>query len=135
MSTNYAKRQPLDANGNVYTNSPPPFLALQRFADEDGSVSSVITLNDSTTVIEVEAVTSAALVKWIATSDTQASVVSTQANANYDVIVPAGTLRRLVVPQETAGTASIVGAGVQAGTYRRVAYKNMGTGSVLTAEY
>lgn len=135
MSTNYAKRQPLDGNGNVYTNSPPPFTAFQRFSEENASVSSVVTLTDNTTVVEVAAVGQAAVVKWIAASDTIASVISAEGTANYDVIIPSGMLRRLVVPQETAGTSSIVGLNKQAGLYNRIAYKTVGIGSVLTAEY
>jgi len=114
---------------------PAPVLALQRFSDENAAVSSVISLTDRTVQIEVAAVGSTGFLKWIPTTDTQASVVVGAVNPNYDHVIPAGTLRRFVVPQETQGVSSISGANVMNGLYRRVAYMSGGIGSILASEY
>jgi hypothetical protein len=66
----------------------------------------------------------------------RASVVASGAGANYDHFIPTGTVRRFVVPRETAGlTAGNVGS--INGLYNRVAYINAGptAASVLYMEY
>lgn len=136
MSQNYAKDLPKDKNSFLIPDSPPPYVANEQYTFENGSVSSVITLTDATTLLQVMAVGTPAVVRWVASTDTQGSVISGPGStANYDAIIPVGMVRNLAVPIERIGTSSIVGAGVQAGTYRRVAWKNTGIGSIMAVEY
>lgn len=135
MSFPYANRIAQDKGGTPMQEFPAPVLALQRYSDEVANVSSVITLTDRTVQLEVAAVGSPAFLRWIPTSDTQASVVVGVTSPNYDHVIPAGQLRRFVVPQENQGTSSISGANVMNGLYRRVAYMTSGAGSVLASEY
>lgn len=133
---NYAKSLPRDRNNEPMQEYPAPALALARNAAENATASSVITMTDNTTAIEIEAQTVAAVMRWVAASDTQASVVSAASGANYDHVIPVGSYRRFVVPIETGGaTPSIVGANVANGLYKRFAIKSIGVGSVLTAEF
>lgn len=135
MSNTPYRALPVDSFGTPSQGSPPAVLALQRFSDENASTSSVVTLNDNTTVVELSATLIPAVYRWVASSDTQGSVISAEGTANYDGIIPADTVRRLPIPIERAGTASIVGLGVQSGLYRRIAWKSVGVGSVLSVEY
>jgi hypothetical protein len=109
--------------------------AIVSTASENATASSVITVNDNTTDLEVAAVGATGFVKWISRTDTTASVIASAGTANFDVIIPAGTVRRLVIPRESMGTASVVGANVQNGLYNRVAYKTAGIGSILATQY
>lgn len=135
MSINYAKKLPRDSGNEPMQDFPPNVLAVQRYASENASVSSVITLSDNTSSIEVAAVGGPAVVKWIAQGNTNPSVFSAVATANYDHVVPANLVRKFVVPIERQGVSSIVGINVQAGLYNRVAVKSIGVASVLTSEY
>lgn len=128
---NVTKPLAIDRNGAPIQNGSPDGVALVARYSDNGAVSSVITMNDNTTLLEVSATGTPAIVRWVPSTDTAASVIST----NYDVIVPPNTLRKLPVPHETTGTSSIVGLGVQAGLYRRYAWKNIGAGSVMSNEY
>lgn len=114
---------------------PSPAISLQSRNAENATASSVITLNDNTTLMEIAAVGAPAAIRWVATTDTQASVVTVIGTANYDHIIPSGTYRKFVVPQEVIGTSSIVGLNKQSGLYNRIAYKTIGVGSILSAEY
>lgn len=115
---------------------PAPFLAVRRITSENATVSSVITLNDNTTSIEIAAIGAAAAIKWIATSDTAASVISAAgATSNYDHVIASNTVRRFAVPQETRAITSIAGANVMNGLYQRVAWKTTGVGSIMSAEF
>lgn len=137
MSIQYARALSYDKNGAPIQSGPPNIVAKQRYSSaETSSASSVITLTDNTSILEIEASGAPAVVRWIATSDTQASVVSAPgATANFDAIVAANTVRKFVVPIETQGTSSIVGINKQAGLYNRVAIKSTGSGSILAVEY
>lgn len=110
--------------------------AIVTTLSENATASSVITVNDNTTDLEVAAVGATGFIKWIGRSDTTASVVSSVGGANWDVVIPSGTLRRLVIPRETGGAgASVVGANVSNGLYNRVAWKTGGPGSILATQY
>ncbi len=139
MSKNYAIPLPTDGLMNTMQNYPSPKIANAQYASENGNISSVISLNANTTTIEIVAVTAPAVIKWIATGNTGASVVATVAGANFDHTVVIGESRRFVVPIETYPTASVLatqaGANLRNGLYQRVAIKTLGTGSVLLAEY
>ncbi len=72
--------------------------------------------------------------KWIATSDTQASVTT----GNWDNSIPPNYYRSFAVPIEKIGvTGSIVGSNVLNGLYKRVAFIAHGAppASVFTAQY
>lgn len=135
MSQNYAKALPRDKGGEPMQEYPAPALALARYSRENAAASSVMTFTDNTTAIEVAAVGGTAVMRWVASSDTQASVVGGASGANYDHVIPTNTVRRFVIPVEGQGTSSIVGMGVQAGLYRRVAVQTTTVASVLTSEY
>lgn len=132
---NYAKGIPIGNNGAAMTNLPAPFKALATYSSENATASSVITMNDNTTAIELGANGSAAVMRWVASTDTTASVVSAASGANFDHFIPSGTYRRFVVPVESMPQTSIVGANKQNGLYNRYAYKTIGAASVLATEY
>lgn len=131
----YATPVPNDSAGNDIQGAAIPQPAIVTITSENATASSVITLNDNTTDLEIAAVAVTGFVKWIGRSDTTASVIAAAGTANYDVVIPANTVRRLVVPRETMGTSSIVGANIANGLYNRVAYKTAGIGSILTTQY
>lgn len=131
----YANNIPNDVAGNDVQGAAMLVPAIVSMTSENATVSSVITVNDNTTDLEVAAVAATGFVKWIARSDTTASVITVAGTANYDVVVPAGTVRRLVIPRETQGTSSIVGANISNGLYNRYAIKSAGIGSILSTQY
>jgi hypothetical protein len=138
MSQPYAKMIPVDKGGNSLQDFPPANVALQRDYSENNGTSSIITLNASTTNLEVGCQgASGAVIRWIAVGDTQASVISAVGStANYDHFIPIGTVRKFVVPVETRGmSSSVVGANAQAGLYARIAVKSVGIASVITTQY
>lgn len=134
---NYAKELPRDKQGAAMQEYPAPFRPNARYSSENATASSVITLTDDTTEVEVGAQGGAAVMRWVTAADTQASVVSIAGStANFDHFIGSGTVRRFVVPIALSTVqASIVGINVQMGLFRRVAVKSIGTASVLTSEY
>lgn|SRR3990167_3961418 len=136
---NYAKNLPRESGGEALVNQVPAVLAQARYASENSSASSVISVTENTTEIEVAAVGNAAVVKWITTSNTNPSVISAAGTANFDHVVPIGAFRRFIIPKETSGLAtgasSISGLNTTNGLYRRVAIKSIGIASVLLSEY
>lgn len=138
MAQNYAGGPPTGNNGVPLYQSPAPFKALKQYYSGNGGTSSVITLTDNTTAIEIGAQGAAVLMRWVSIADgtgANSSVIST----NYDHVIPAGTVRRFALPIEqqnnAQGYSSVVGQRVAYGLYARVAYKNEGTGSVFASEY
>lgn len=132
----YSKGIPNDKAGNPLTENQVPYKALVSIVSENATASSVITLNDNTTDLEIVAVGSPVFISWVSRSDTNASVVSSVGGqANFDNVIPAGTVRKFVVPIERQVAASIVGANIANGLYNRIAYKSGGIGSVLTTQY
>lgn len=111
------------------------YVAKAVTSSENAATSAVITLNDSTSTLEVAAVGGPAAIRWIPVANTNPSVITIAGTANFDHIIPTNTMRRFAVPQETMGVTSIVGINKQAGLYNRVAYKSIATASVLTTEY
>lgn len=133
---NYANSLPRDESGEAMQEFPAPKLSVRRFVSENATTSSVITLSDQTSGLEIAAVGGTGFIKWVATSDTEASVISIAGGtANYDHVIPAGNVRRFVVPRETAAITSVAGVNISEGLYRRVAWKTGGVGSILAAEY
>jgi hypothetical protein len=136
MSNNYAKAQPLDRNQNYLMGYPAPASALASYG-ATVAASSVITLTDNTTVLEVTAAGGAGVaIKWISTGNTNPSVISSGATANFDHIIANGQTRRFVVPIETIGNSSIVGANKQNGLFNRVAWNaTTSSASVFGTEF
>lgn len=131
----YAKPVAVDKNGNPLDSQPLPLKSLVTTVSENATVSSVITLNDNTTDIEIAAVGSSAFIRWISRSDTQGSVLSAAGTANHDAFLQSGQTKRFVVPVEQLGTSSLVGANIANGLYNRLAYKSSGIGSILSNQY
>jgi hypothetical protein len=120
----------------AFQNFPAPYTAVRRITSENATASSVITLNDNTVQLEIAAVGAPVAIKWIPTTDTQASVVTIAgATSNYDHVIPSGVVRQFAVPLETRGTASIAGANIMNGLYQRVAWKTIGVGSIMSSEF
>lgn len=117
--------------------TPAPYKAISRYLDENGAASSVISLTHDTTAIEIAAQGNPVVMRWVATTDTQASVVAIAGStANFDHVIPANTVRRFVVPIEVGtGTSSVQGANREYGLYQRVAYATQGIASVALTEY
>lgn len=128
---------PIDANRTPMQNFAPASSVVAIYADENGSVSSCISLTHDTTTVEVAAVGAPAFMRWIRTSDTEASVVSAAAGANFNHVIPAATVRSFVVPIETTVSApnSVMGINRREGLYQRIALKTNGAASVLLTEY
>lgn len=136
MSLLYPKALPIDASSQPMQEFPAPYLALEEDLSENNTASSVITLTDNTTIIEVGAFGTGAALKWISTTNTNPSVVTAAgATADFDHAIAPNTIRRFVVPIETAGNTSVVGANKRNGLYNRIAVKSVGIGSVLTTQY
>jgi len=120
-----------------------PYPALKVDFSENNNVSSLITLTDNTTSIEIHvsggAVGLTAGYRWITASTIaglgNTSVITAAGTANFDGVVPASWYRRLPVPQATIGVNSIVGLNKQSGLYNAVAVKTMGIASTATVQY
>lgn len=134
---NYSPNLPRDKSGNPMQDFPAPKLAFARYASENSSASSVISVTHDTTTLEVAAVTTPAVLRWVTTADTQASVVSAASGANFHHVIPVGQLRRFSIPIESVSPspASIQGVNRANGLYQRVAVKSIGVGSVLLTEF
>lgn len=148
MATNYAAGTPVGGNQMPIYGSPAAFKAVARYVNENGTTSSVITLSDNTTAIEVATGATAAVLRWVPATETAAvspfgSVIAIAgATANFDHEIPANSFRRFVLPMESgvnttvgANNTSVVGQRVEYGLYARVAVKTQGIGSVLVSEY
>lgn len=138
--SNWAKNIPRGDKTSDMQGFPAPFKAQARFYRENGSTSSIQTLTDNTTQIEVgvsgPAGPGGALIRWIPATETAAAPAGSVLATNFDHYIPNGTLRYFVVPKETQGVTSTVGTNVQNGLYKRVAITTVGpVASVVTTEY
>lgn len=134
---NVAGQLPRDLGNQPMQEFPAPILAKTRYASENSTASSVITVGHNTVSLEVAAIGGPAVLKWIATTDTTASVISAAATANFDHVIPTGMMRRFGMPRESAGTSaqSVQGVNRGEGLYQRFAIKSIGVASVLVAEF
>lgn len=139
MPKNYAMGFAMGNDQYPRTDAQPPIKAIAQYVGENGTTSSVITMSDNTTSIEIAAQGTGAVMRWVLASDTQASVVAAAAGSNYDHFIGSGTIRRFVLPIEAInnaqGYSSMVGQRIANGLFARVAIKTQGIGSVLTTEY
>lgn len=140
----YAKSIPIDKDGTPIQVAVSPVTALAVNGAMNVAASSVITLTQDTTAIEVATQgVGGAYIKWISTADTSGSVfgissVGATFAANYDHQIPTATWRRFVVPIESnpaTGYSSQMGANRLNGLYRRVAIVSSGISSVMVSEY
>lgn len=138
-SQNYARGIPMGNNQMPASYiAPPAVAAIQTtVADVTPTTSSIRTLSQNTTAIEVGAVGGPAYIKWLTQSVVDSSVAGTSivatGAANFDHIIPAASYRRFVVPIAThysAGQGSLVGANVENGLYPNVAVLG-GTGASI----
>ncbi len=126
-------------NGQVFQEFPTANKALVNRTRDLATASSVITLTDDTTVIEVAATGGAGFLRWVPSTETAAvapagSVISNGATSNYDNVIAPNTVRRFAVPIEKfVAQTSVVGLNVQYGLYKRVAL--IGAASVASLEY
>ncbi len=140
---NYSKGKPMGNNGIPHFDSPPAFKALAVNGITNATTSSVITLTQDTTAIEVATQgVGGAVIKWITTGDTSGSVFSISSVGatnppNFDHEIPAATVRRFVVPIETfvQQNSSVQGVNRAQGLYQRVAIAGAGISSVMVTEY
>lgn len=132
---------PKDKSSETMQEYPAAKKALARYTDTNAAASSVISVTNGTTAIEVAAVTVPAFIRWVVTTETAAvapfaSVIAIPGTtSNYDHVVPAGTVRRFAIPIESQGSSSIQGANRAAGLYQRIAAISGGIGSVMLTEY
>lgn len=131
----YAKPIPVDKLGNPLTENQVQVKANTTIVSENATVSSVVTLNDNTTDLEIASTGVPVFIKWISRTDTTASVISAAGTANYDHVIPPNWIRKFTVPVEQLGTSSLVGANIGNGLYNRVAWKTGGIGSILATQY
>ncbi len=138
MALNYSKGSPIDKQGNAIQNNPSPFIALATTVAVT-AISSVVTFNNNSTDIEVAAPGTAAAIKWIGVGAAQTSVIaSSLGTSNFDHIIPAGGLRRFVIPRETQGIAGPALSNSVHGTYQRLAVvpiNGTAAASILVIEY
>ena len=136
--SNYTRPLARDTGGAAMTNSPAPVLALARYASENATVSSVISVTHDTTAIEVATLATGAAIRWIvAGSDSSSVITIAGSTSNFDHIIPPNVVRRFVIPVETQATNSGSAGGINrgAGLYQRVAHRTLGVASVFLAEY
>ena len=143
MAQNYAAGAPQGDRGPFLgALAVAPLKAIASYADENGLVSSVITLTQNTTAIEITAQTAPVVMRWIATGDGEGSVFGNASIMNFDHVIPINEVRRFVVPIESAVNTtvgatitSVQGANREYGLFRRVAYASQGIASVYMSEY
>jgi len=143
---NYSPPLPKGKDDGLKTAYPPATIALATTHKENASASSILLLTHDTTEIEVTAIGNPSFQgiagKWISRANVDASVAATSVitaagTANFDFVVPVGTVRRFVVPISTnPQSTSVQGVNRAEGLYPAVAFKTTaGNGSVLTAEF
>jgi hypothetical protein len=138
MATNPYPKLPADNMGTPMQEYPSPKVALARKGAENSAASSVISVTHDTTTIEIAAVNQAAIMRWVPTTDSTASVVGVEGTANFDHVISKDTVRRFAIPIESFvgnNPSSQMGANRRNGLYQRVAVKSVGVGSVLTSEF
>lgn len=138
MATNPYPKLPRDTGQEAMQQYPSPKVALARYASENATVSSVISVSHDTTTLEIATLGTGAAMRWVTTGDTQASIVTVAGStSNFDHIIPPNALRRFAIPIEAQNTnpASVQGANRLNGLYQRVAVRTLGVASVFLSEY
>lgn len=133
MSVNYARPVARDKTDSPLIPSYIPTSTLGSVNRENASASSVTSLTDLTSAVEVTAVGVGAGIRWAVNQAT--SVVTATSGTNFDNIVPVNTTRLFFVPRRTQAVPSISGINSQEGLFANIATISMGVGSVLLAQY
>lgn len=141
--SNYAKSLARDVNGNEIQGHPAPYPALASYERDNSVVSSVISLNPNTTIIEVGAYGGGGLaIRWVPLTETAAqtpfaSVIASGLTANFTHTIPVNTIRRFIIPKETQGQMAGGQIGSVNGLYQRLAFINVSTSgsSILASEF
>lgn len=139
MATNPYPNLPRDKGVEPMQDYATHASVKATYASDNMAASSTITLTADTTVLEIASAAPGAVMRWVRIGETAAtgtSVVS-GAGGNFAHVIPANTVRKFAVPIEVMYQApsSQVGANIQNGLYRRVAFKSMGASSVMLTEY
>ena len=130
MNSQYVTPLPQDGSGNSMQEFPSPKRPLARITSENATVSSVISLTHDTTSIEIAAIGGTASMRWVSI------VTIAGSTSNFDHVITTGTVRRFVVPRESApNPQSVQGVNRLNGLYQRVAYKTAGIASVMLGEF
>lgn len=139
---NYAKGLATDNKGAPMQEYPAPYTSQTRYSTTNGVASSVVSLNPNTTQLEVGSFGGQGVViRWVPLTETAAvspfaSVIASGLGVNFDHYVPAGTVRRFVIPKETQGVPTGQVGSIN-GLYQRVAMINAGitAASILASEF
>src|SRR3990167_7778167 len=134
---------PYEKGGTAMQNYGTHASVKAVYASENSTTSSVITLTEDTTAIEIAAIGASptgAVMRWVtsvAGFNASTSVISAAGTANFDHVIANNTIAKFAVPIERQETnpQSVQGANRLNGLYRRVAIKSIGIGSVLLTEY
>ena len=133
---NYAPPLPRDKYSEPLHEYPSPKLALARHTSENATASSVISVSHDATALEIAAIGAGAVMRWVTTAETAASVISAVANADYDHVIPPNTMRRFVIPIESnPQVESVQGINRELGLYQRFAVKTFGIASIMSAQF
>lgn len=142
MAKNYSIGTPVGNNMMPIYGSPGPVKAIAQYVGENATTSSVITLTQNTSQIEISANSAPVYMRWVYQTDGTGAATSVIAiagsTANFDHAIPANTVRRFVVPIEVSpnqGYSSMQGTNRNEGLFQRVAYKTAGIASVAVSEY
>jgi hypothetical protein len=125
----YAAGTPVGNNEVPIYGSPAAVAAIATtIKDTAPTASSIRTLTENTTAIEVGATGGPVYIKWLTQAVVDSSVAGTSViatgAANFDHMIPAASVRRFVVPivtNKAAGYGSFMGANVENGLYPNVA--------------
>src|SRR3990167_10080826 len=112
---NYGRPIAKDKNDQPYIPVYIPTSTLGSVNRENASASSVTTLTDMTSVIEVTAITTAVGIRWAVNQAT--SVITAATTANFDNIVPVNTTRLFVVPRRVQAVPSLSGINSMEGLF------------------
>lgn len=146
MTVNYSPQLPNDKSNTPLQEYPAPIQSKARYVSTPVA-SSVVTMTDNTTALEIGAIGGGGiLMKWVTVTELAGvapagSVIASGAGANYDHFIPANTVRRFVVPIDPNDTpapaSSMVGVNVKLGLFSRVAWINATatSSSVFGTEY
>ncbi len=135
---NYAVGKPVGNNSVPFYDSPPPYKAVIARMSENAVASSVITLSQNTTALEIGTQGTGVLIRWVPTTSTDPSVFGNASVMNYDHFVPPNTMKRFIIPIEVnnaQGYGSFVGANIENGLFRRFAWATPVAASVYSAEF
>ena len=143
--TNYLPVLPRDKGDYPMQNYATHTSVKARYASENASASSVITLTEDTTALEIAVIAgtssliSGGVMRWVtsvAGSNASTSVISAAATANFDHVITNNQVLKVAVPIETnPQTGSVQGINRELGLYRRVAIKSIGIASILLVEF